>query len=193
MHPNALKNLPSGAARQGGAGPPLPRSAHLDIFFSSFIHVANSSATPFSHTSIYCRIDAYPGNHALPLPAPSLSLPHSSLLTPSPLLPSLLPLLHWRVGRPHLLCVCCVFDQIAMSARYCERLGMRIHWAWCVVRASPTYRQSRCRAAVRVAALVCERHRCNSAPLHHWTYIFTPRSHRPLADAFYPMCPPNEL
>jgi hypothetical protein len=89
--------------------------------------------------------------------------------------------------------VCCVFDQIAMSARYCERLGMRIHWAWCVVRASPTYRQSRCRAAVRVAALVCERHRCNSAPLHHWTYIFTPRSHRPLADAFYPMCPPNEL
>jgi hypothetical protein len=33
---------------------------------------------------------------------------------------------------------CCVFDQIAMSARYCERLGMRIHWAWCVVRASPT-------------------------------------------------------
>ena len=27
MHPNALKTLPSGAARQGGAEPPLPRSA----------------------------------------------------------------------------------------------------------------------------------------------------------------------
>ena len=48
-------------------------------------------------------------------------------------------------------------------------------------------------AAVRVAACVCKRHRCNSAPLHHWAYIFTPRSHSPLTDAFYPMYPPNEL
>jgi len=120
---------------------------------------------------------------------PPLSLPSSSF-------PPSIAALASRSSAPSvamLRCVGCVFDQIAMSARYCERLGMRIHWAWCVVRASPTYRQSRCRAAVRVAALVCERHRCNSAPLHHWTYIFTPRSHRPLADAFYPMCPPNEL
>ena len=53
MHPNALKTLPSGAARQGGAEPPLPRSAsapqvYVVLLFFSFIHVAQIALQPCS-------------------------------------------------------------------------------------------------------------------------------------------------
>jgi hypothetical protein len=78
MHPNALKPLPSGAARQGGAEPPLPRSAsapqvYVVMLFFSFIHVALRSqhcshprgvlgANPCS-CGTYCFIEHYRGEN----------------------------------------------------------------------------------------------------------------------------------
>jgi hypothetical protein len=53
MYPNALKTLPSGAARQGGQSPALPRSAsapqvYVVLLFFSFIHVAQIALQPCS-------------------------------------------------------------------------------------------------------------------------------------------------
>jgi hypothetical protein len=56
---------------------------------------------------------------------------------------------------------------------------MRIYWAWCVVRATPTKCQSRCPAAVRIVSLVLSS-ASGTAALHHGTYIFTGRSRIPL-------------
>ena len=57
---------------------------------------------------------------------------------------------------------------------------MRIDWAWCVVRATPTKCQSRCPAAVRIVSLFCERHRCTAPRDIH---LYRAISH-PVDDSF---------
>ena len=57
---------------------------------------------------------------------------------------------------------------------------MRIYWAWCVVRATPTKCQSRCPAAVRIVSLFCERHRCTAPRDIH---LYRAISH-PVDDSF---------